>query len=510
MTKHTSTRSSDYLIFLISWLFLTQSLHAQENSQRVRFTTESLTPLGGDWQIEENHLQVEGSPAKLLVSEKTWSDLAFTAQVKAGPNSQAGLIFRVNHAGPALDQYDGYYIGIDTARNSIIWGAVNHSWNEIAQKVAATSSNQWYTIRVIASGKQIQAWVLDEEGTSVRFPVFDGRDESHRTGRIGVRTLGGSAEFRNLSVGTAPPRFSGPSYINPVQENIADPAILKDGGRYYVYATHSADHPLMKRGIRLFSSQNLTQWQDHGFVIQEEQSWGSSRFWAPDIIKKDGHYYLYYATDTRICVAKSNHPMGPFVEWKGSPIEPESVRIDAHVFQDGDQTYFYYVRFNQGNEIWGGELNDDMVTIKQETLRLMIRPDQPWERHQAAIVEGPVILKHDGLYYLTYSGSHFESPHYAVGYATSKSPLGPWKKYAHNPVMKSTAYAHGTAHHCFTTSPDGKEHFILYHQHRDLTHTEPRQMAIDRVQFVSQKEGPDLLEIHGPTNSPQPLPSGVK
>jgi hypothetical protein len=75
--------------------------------------------------------------------------------------------------------------------------------------------------------------------------------------------------------------------------------------------------------------------------------------------------------------------------------------------------------------------------------------------------------------------------------------------------MKSTAYAHGTAHHCFTTSPDGEELFIVYHRHHDLTKTEPRQMAIDRVQFIPQPIGPDILEIHGPTSSPQPIPSGA-
>jgi hypothetical protein len=34
-------------------------------------------------------------------------------------------------------------------------------------------------------------------------------------------------------------------------------------------------------------------------------------------------------------------------------------------------------------------------------------------------------------------------------------------------------------------------------------------MAIDRVQFIPQPIGPDILEIHGPTSSPQPIPSGA-
>src|SRR5690606_2321273 len=140
----------------------------------------------------------------------------------------------------------------------------------------------------------------------------------------------------------------------------------------------------------------------------------------------------------------------------------------------------------------------------------MVRPDQAWERHQAPVVEGPEILKHKGVYYLTYSGSHFRHREYAVGYATSDSPLGPWKKYEFNPVMKSTAYALGTAHHCFVESPDGKELFIVYHRHHGPAGAEPRQLSIDRVRFVPDpRGGPDILEIHGPTSSPQPMPSGV-
>ena len=79
------------------------------------------------------------------------------------------------------------------------------------------------------------------------------------------------------------------------------------------------------------------------------------------------------------------------------------------------------------------------------------------------VTEVAVVVRRGDTYCLTYSGSHFESPDYAVGYATSGSPLGPWKKYELNPIMKSTAYTHGTAHHCLTISPDDSEMIIVYH-----------------------------------------------
>ena len=44
------------------------------------------------------------------------------------------------------------------------------------------------------------------------------------------------------------------------------------------------------------------------------------------------------------------------------------------------------------------------------------------------------MLKHNGTYYLMYSGSGANGPEYAIGYATSESPLGPFTKFAGNPI----------------------------------------------------------------------------
>lgn len=50
-----------------------------------------------------------------------------------------------------------------------------------------------------------------------------------------------------------------------------------------------------------------------------------------------------------------------------------------------------------------------------------------WEKKQAKVAEGPSVLKRGDTYYLIYSANHYESKDYAVGYATSTSPKGPWK-----------------------------------------------------------------------------------
>ena len=468
---------------------------------------------GGDWRAVDGTLAVTGGQGpRAHVRDLRVADFELTVDVcvsEAG--SQAGVVFRATNPGEGVDAYEGYYAGLHCGANQVVWGAVRHNWEGIARKPAAIAPGEWYRLKLQVSRENVVLFVNELPVAQRRYPKLDGIDSRFTVGEVGLRALGGEASFRNLSIRELKRPSLVESYTNPVQAGCADPAILKHDGQYYAYCTYSPDHPNMPQGIRLYVSSDLVHWKDHGYVLKREDSWGESRFWAPDIVEKDGTFYLYYAADTRICVATAQTPLGPFRQAKQEPMLPESIRIDAHVFKDDDgQYYFYYVSFNRGNEIWGGRLNADMRTIDEGSLRLMVKPDQPWERHMGRVTEGAVVVKHKGTYYLTYSGSHFQSPEYAVGYATSDSPLGPWKKYEFNPIMKSTAYAHGTAHHCLTTSPDDREMFIVYHRHNTLTETEPRQMAIDRIQFVPQSDGPDVLEIHGPTSSPQPLPSGAR
>lgn len=62
------------------------------------------------------------------------------------------------------------------------------------------------------------------------------------------------------------------------------------------------------------------------------------------------------------------------------------------------------------------------------------------------------------MYYLTYSGNGYESHLYAVGYATSASPLGPYTKYQHNPILHQAPEKgiYGPGHHSFFTAANGE------------------------------------------------------
>lgn len=479
-----------------------------------RLRDERWQVMGGEWSVADGHVDVAGDGgSKLVLRGVEGGDFQLDVEVRADASGvQAGVVFRGARMAEGLDGFRGYYAGVQAGANRVVWGAVDPGWREIASRPQRVDVGEWVHVRVRTAGDNVRIYVDGKPLTEGSWPVFDGVDPAFRSGVFALRAVGGQASFRRFIVRPWQAPVLRRRYTNPVQPGCADPVVLFRDGIYHAYVTHTGGSPRGGKGIRLHTSRDLVNWTDRGFALDSRDSWGNSKFWAPDIVERGGVFHLYYAAEERLCVATAKSPLGPFRQEVREPMLPESLRIDGHVFEDDDgRRYFYYVTFNNGNEIWGGRLNDDMRRVDPGSLRMMLRADQPWERHQAPIVEGPAMLKHKGTYYLTYSGSHYEHPEYAVGYATSRSPLGPWKKYEFNPVMKSTAYARGTAHHCFVSSPDGKETFIVYHRHQGPGRTNPRQLAIDRVRFaVDPHGGLDVLQVHGPTSSPQPLPSGVR
>ena len=70
--------------------------------------------------------------------------------------------------------------------------------------------------------------------------------------------------------------------------------MAKEGDTYYVFSTGP--------GITFYASKDLINWQLSGRVFKDEPSWArrvapgfNGHLWAPDIIHKNGKFYLYYS-----------------------------------------------------------------------------------------------------------------------------------------------------------------------------------------------------------------------
>jgi GH43 family beta-xylosidase len=310
------------------------------------------------------------------------------------------------------------------------------------------------------------------------------------------------------------------SYQNPLPiKNIGDPFILRaPNGAYFCYATSAPD------GFKAWTSPDLVHWTEIGYVYQRnENSWGESDFWAPEVVLHRGKYFMHYSArwsknqSLRIGVATADSPNGPFVDVFNQPMfDFGYAAIDGHVlFDDDGRKYFYYARDCSENVIEGrheshlyvAELNDDLISLKGEPL-LITKPGQKWELRSGPEWlwnEGPFVLKHAHKYYLMYSANCYASRDYSVGYAVSESPTGPFVKSTHNPVLFSThPEISGPGHNSVTSSPDGKELFIVYHIHTDPQKPSgDRQVCMDRMGFRADGS----LYVNGPTNTPQTAPS---
>lgn len=266
------------------------------------------------------------------------------------------------------------------------------------------------------------------------------------------------------------------------QIHLADPTVFCDNGTYYLYGTS----PVSDNGFWVYTSTDLQHWSGpagavDGYALRGN-TYGTQGFWAPQVFKKDGRYAMAYTANEQIAIAWADSPLGPFVQDEPAMIPAKTKEIDPFVFHDDDgKTYMYHVRLIGGNRIYVAEMNDDLRSMKEETARECIAVnDNGWENTAEGkwgVSEGPTVVKLDGTYYMFYSCNDFRSIDYAMGYATAKSPLGPWKKHKKPIVSRHLTGENGTGHGDLFRDGDGRWMYVL-HTHNSNSKVSPRRTAM--------------------------------
>ena len=274
---------------------------------------------------------------------------------------------------------------------------------------------------------------------------------------------------------------------------LADPTIFKDNGTYYLFGTSQGSLTNKGNGFLVYTSTDLQEWEGpigntDGFALKDANAFGDTGFWAPQLFKRNNTYFMAYTANEKIAMATSDSPLGPFTN-NGNPIS-ETNQIDPFVFTDDDGTnYLYHVRLTNGNRIFVAEMNDDLQTIKDETLTEIITATEPWENTANAswpVAEGPTVLKFDGLYYLFYSTNDFRNPDYAVGYATATNPMGPWTKATNNPIIHGNMVGeNGAGHGDVFYDNQGNMQYVL-HTHFSASVVHPRKSAVIQLQKTGE------------------------
>lgn len=291
--------------------------------------------------------------------------------------------------------------------------------------------------------------------------------------------------------------------------NGADPFIMSCGGKYYVYCTTQTDEIRNQfttspadglDGFMVYESSDLVNWDNKGYCLKKGDGViGEKWFWAPEVTYYNNKFYMVYTADEHMAIAVSDSPLGPFRQEKLEWLR-EAKSIDGHILIDDDgSAYLYYVRLGGGNRIFVARLAEDLLSIEEEYENCLIEATEPWETIDCKVAEGPFVLKHKGLYYLSYSCNHTRCPDYAVGYAVSNTPTGPFKRYENNPILSRNNEIWGLGHHSFCTTTDGKGLLCSYHCHGPFPDSyKPRRFCLATAYFKEHTNGDDILVINGP------------
>jgi len=295
---------------------------------------------------------------------------------------------------------------------------------------------------------------------------------------------------------------------SPADERIhmGDPFVLLDNGVYYLYGTTS------NSGFKAWKSTNLKKWIPLGNVYtRTEKSWGNNSFWAPEVCRYRGKYYLTYSANGvnekakfKLCLAVADKPDGPFIDVKTPWIEfSDWACIDASLFIDNDSVpYLFFNKVGVVNEPWHLYGIIYMVCLSKDLMsaitepKLVAQAEEPWEemdpKYKSSCNEGSFVFRYNNKYYLTYSSGHYLSQKYGIGYSTADSPFGPWKKSPNNPLVQSDLAngISGPGHNSITWSPDKKTMYMVYHVHAD-----PIKPGSDRIVLISKMKMGDNEDL---------------
>ncbi len=202
------------------------------------------------------------------------------------------------------------------------------------------------------------------------------------------------------------------------------------GGEYCCYKFHVYSAPV----------DNLEDWTDHGPVlasrndyldegIEDTIPWSDGLLWAPDVVKCDGKYYMYFCqSDGSEGVAVSDYPHGPFLNPKRITMAGEPIKgIDPSVLKVGDD---YYYTWGQGN-CHIAKLNKDMCSLDETTYKeaLISREEGCEGFHEASSLR-----KIGDWFCIVYASEYVEDfPNRGghptkLDYATSKNIYGPYER----------------------------------------------------------------------------------
>ena len=282
-----------------------------------------------------------------------------------------------------------------------------------------------------------------------------------------------------------------------------DPYILPvpEEGYYYLYCNQDGvGLPPGQFGIVTYRSRDLEQWEGAFPVfIPDEEFWGTRDFWAPEVHRYQGKYYLFSThawehgpRGTQISVSDS--PLGPFKplgDWAQTPKDWQS--LDGTLFIDEDDAP-WMVFCHEWIQVGDGKmcalpLSQDLSEAIGEPILLFRASEAPWalpfqqDNEASYVTDGPWMHRLPNGNLIMLWSSFGENGNYMVGIARSESGTlaGPWHQDG-TPLFSD----HGGHPMLFRTF-DGQLMMALHQPNH------PREAV--RVRLIPMKETEDDLFI---------------
>ena len=231
--------------------------------------------------------------------------------------------------------------------------------------------------------------------------------------------------------------------------HIRDPFILLDGGKYYLYGTRfdgeKGTFPQLADGTDVYVSDDLVNFSEPIAVFRKDETyWGTHHFWAPEVHKYNGKYYMFVtvASATRnrgVQILVCDTPDGTFKPVINDALTPREWEcLDGTLYVEDGVPYMVFC--HEWSQIGDGEmcimqLSEDLSSAVTETETLFKASDPSWatgflENRDKYVTDGPFFYKaSDGKLLMIWSSIANDKYVEAVSYSEN-GVKGPWKHYA--------------------------------------------------------------------------------
>ncbi|MDB5348840.1 MAG: hypothetical protein JWN86_87 [Planctomycetota bacterium] len=158
------------------------------------------TAYGGQWKADASLLSVASDfGAKIVRDGGIITDATVSCDVRLTDDrgDNAGLILRVNDPRPGADSWIGYEISISAKHQFVLLGRHKNNFTLLKTQKADITPGRWYRLSARMKGAEIQIHLDD-----AKEPVITFSDDANAitSGRVGLRTWGSNAEYRNLVI----------------------------------------------------------------------------------------------------------------------------------------------------------------------------------------------------------------------------------------------------------------------------------------------------------------------